>query len=388
MENKHHAYLEHLETLRESGRLRTIRPITRREGKYVYRDDQKLLNLSSNDYLGLASDPALLDQFYKNLTPDNMIDRYGLGSSASRLMTGSTALCASLEKLIGKRYACAALLFNSGYHANMGILPALAGPRDVILADKLVHASIIDGLRLSKAKFLRYRHLDFDHCAQLLEREREKYERVFIVTESIFSMDGDIADLPRLVALKRKYDACLYVDEAHAVGVRGKTGLGICEEQDVIAEIDIIIGTFGKALASLGAYAALAAPLRDMLINTMRPFIFTTALPPVVIHWNLHIFNILPEMNSQRRALAELAAWFRTALRDLGIPTPSESQIIPVIVGGDQQVVALAEKLIHNGFLALAVRPPTVPPDTARIRFSLCTNMMQTDLTPLTSILI
>ena len=373
-------YNEEIAALERSGLLRELNPVSSRSGPYVTRRGRRLLNLSSNDYLGMAADEELHRSFYAGLNNGNLLDGYGLGSSASRLMTGTTRLCEDLESVIAGRYAKEALVFNSGYHANVGILPAMAGKGDLILSDKLNHASMIDGMRLSRAKFFRYRHLDYGHCADILEKERSKYGRAFIVTESIFSMDGDVADLCELVRIKTRYQAMLYVDEAHAVGVRGATGLGVCEEQGVTEDIDIILGTFGKALASVGAYAVLAPPLKQFLINRMRPFIFTTALPPVVVHWNRTVFDRVAGLDTRRRALRELSNRFRQALMQRGIETRGDSQIVPVIVGPSARAVDMAEALIENGCLALPVRPPTVPANTARLRLSLCANMTWADI--------
>jgi 8-amino-7-oxononanoate synthase len=373
-------YEEQLAALAGEDRLRRLNPVEARDGAYVTRDGRKLLNLSSNDYLGLAGDAGELASFYEGRTAANTLDAYGLGSSASRLMTGSTRLSEELEATLAERYGRAALLFNSGYHANLGILPALAGRRDLILSDKLNHASIIDGLRLSEAQHLRYRHGDWEHCGSLLEKERSQCDKVFVVTESIFSMDGDTADLREFVRLKNRYGAFLYVDEAHAVGVRGATGLGVCEEQGVVAEVDVLLGTFGKALASLGAYAVVGAPLKPYLVNTMRPFIFTTALPPVVVNWNLRVFGRLAGLSRERAALRDLSDRFRRAVGGTGLETRGDSQIVPVIVGENARAVALADKLLDEGYLALPIRPPTVPPGSARLRFSLCAHMTWEDV--------
>lgn len=222
-------------------------------------------------------------------------------------MTGNFTVYTELEQLLAERFNReAALLFNSGYHANTGILPALADKQTVILADKLVHASIIDGILLSGVPFQRYRHNDYNHLETLLKRFSGECEQLFIVTESIFSMDGDIADLRRLVELKKTYpNVVLYVDEAHAIGVRGKNGLGIAEEQGCIADIDLLVGTFGKALASMGAYVICDRTIREYLVNYMRPLIFSTALPPFQIAWTRFIFERLPDFTSSRKACTD-----------------------------------------------------------------------------------
>ena len=263
------------------------------------------------------------------------------------------------------------MVLNSGYHANIGILPSLAGKRDLIVADKLVHASIIDGLRLSDAQMLRYRHLDYDHLRELLFNHREEYENVFIVTESIFSMDGDTADLQELCDLKKEYDAFLYVDEAHAVGVRGTNGLGCSEEQGCIDDIDFIVGTFGKAFASYGAFVVCDELFKDYLVNTQRSLIFTTALPPVVVAWTRFVLNRMPDFFPYRLKLTEIAEQLRTTLSERGFETRGDSHIVPFLCGSNENSVYMSELFQDNGFFVLPVRYPTVPKNEARIRFSL-----------------
>lgn len=262
-------------------------------------------------------------------------------------------------------------MLNSGYHANIGILPALAGKRDLIVADKLVHASIIDGLRLSEAEMLRFRHLDYEHLREILFNHREEYDNVFIVTESIFSMDGDVADLQELCDLKREYDTFLYVDEAHAVGVRGTNGLGCCEEQGCIDDIDFIVGTFGKAFASYGAFVVCDEMFREFLVNTQRSLIFTTALPPVNVAWTRFILNRMPDFYSYRMKLSGIAEQLRTTLANRGFETRGDSHIVPFLCGSNENSVYMSELFQDNGFFVLPVRYPTVPKNEARIRFSL-----------------
>lgn len=390
MKNKFKTKLQEWE---KTDQLRQLRPLSDRTGQYVTHNGKKLLNLSSNDYLGIATDANLLRQFYAEQTEENLINSYGIGSSSSRLMTATTTETTELETLIAERYNKDAILLNSGYHANIGILPALTDRKKLILADKLCHASIIDGLKLSNARFIRYRHLDYDHCQNIIEKEHSQYDEIFIISESIFSMDGDIADLQKLVKIKNDYNAMLYIDEAHAVGVRGDTGLGICEEQNVINEIDIIIGTFGKALASIGAYAAVSPTIKQYLINSMRSFIFTTALPPVVVNWNLHIFELIKNMQKERLHLQNLSDNLRAAINPVHPAYPCKysclgkgSQIIPIIVGSNENAISLGNKMIENGYLAQPIRPPTVPKGSARIRISLSAGMKKEDLADIPAI--
>jgi 8-amino-7-oxononanoate synthase len=276
-----------------------------------------------------------------------------------------------------------ALVLNSGYHANIGILPALAGRGDLILSDRLNHASLVDGMRLSRAEWIRYRHGDMGHLREILAARRSKVRRVFLVTETVFSMDGDMADMKALRDLKLEFDAILYVDEAHAVGVRGKRGLGLSEEAGVLADVDILVGTFGKALASTGAYVISSELIHDVLVNAMRSLIFTTALPPVVLHWSRHVFECVIKAEDRRESLARNTARFRRELAEQQVVTTGSTHIVPVMVGGDAAAVALAEGLKEAGYLVPPIRPPTVPEGTARLRCSLGAGMEPGDLVAL-----
>lgn len=373
-------YQSILNQLEESGNLRRL-PHVVHKGQWIEKEGRTMLNLSSNDYLGLASRTDLYDAFFDEWEEKG----YPLSSSSSRLLTGNFMVYGELEQLMAERFDReAALLFNSGYHANTGILPALADKQTLILADKLVHASLIDGILLSGAPFLRYRHNDYNQLEMLLKKHAGQYEQIFIVTESIFSMDGDVADLPRLVELKKSYpDILLYVDEAHAIGVRGKNGLGIAEEQDCIQDIDLLIGTFGKALASMGAYVICSRTIREYLVNCMRPLIFSTALPPIQIAWTRFIFERLPLFGELREKLALTGHLLAGALEGKGGEI-SESHIIPFIVGENKECILKAEELQRKGFYCLPVRPPTVPKGTARIRFSLTAEVTSEQIIQLT----
>lgn len=360
-------YHQLLARLAATGNLRRL-PQVIHQGPSILSGEQLMLNLSSNDYLGLASRTDLRNQFLEELKETD----WPLSSSSSRLLTGNYASYTDLERLMADRFEReAVLLFNSGYHANTGILPALADKQTLILADRLVHASIIDGILLSGCPFNRYKHADYDHLERLLASSASQYEQVIIVTESIFSMDGDVTDLRRLVDLKRSYANCLlYVDEAHAIGVRGETGLGIAEEQKCLQEIDLLVGTFGKALASMGAYVVCSEVIRDYLVNTMRPLIFSTALPPVQIAWTRFIFERLPDWKIERNRLAAGSRLVRESLKGKGGEI-SNSHIIPYLLGTNEACIQKAEELQRKGFYCLPVRPPTVPKGTSRIRFSL-----------------
>ena len=360
-------YIRKLEIVKESGNYRVLREIEH-NGFLIHADGKEMLNLSSNDYLGLSSNPRLLDEF--RAETDVMALSYSAASS--RLLSGNHQYYKMLEDDLADIYDKeAALVFNSGYHANIGILPALSGKRDLIIADKLVHASIIDGLRLSDAQMLRYRHLDYEHLRNLLLHHREEYENVFIVTESIFSMDGDVADLQQLCEIKKEFDTFLYVDEAHAIGVRGTNGLGCCEEQACMDEIDFIVGTFGKAFASMGAFVVCEEIFREYLINTQRSLIFTTALPPAHVAWTRFILNRMPDFYDLRLKLTKVSERLKHVLEEKGFETRGNSHIVPMLCGSNENSIEMAGLLQENGFFALPVRYPTVPKNEARIRFSL-----------------
>jgi 8-amino-7-oxononanoate synthase len=380
------SYRDELSQLEEKSNLRCLPEILHR-GRYVVRQGQRrqMLNLSSNDYLGLASDVSLRKAFLESLTPENFLP----SSSSSRLLTGNFTANGELEDLLCRLYGAeSSLVFNSGYHMNTGILPAVSNSRTLILADRLVHASLIDGIRLSPAGFTRYRHNDFEQLESLLHKNHADYERMIIVTESIFSMDGDEADLRRLVALKKQYShVMLYVDEAHAVGVRGGKGLGCAEEQGCIADIDFLTGTFGKALASVGGYILCNKVIRDCLVNKMRTLIFTTALPPVNLMWTRFVLERLESFTDKRICLEKMSRRLREQLTAKGYECPSTGQIIPVMTGDSGKAILKAEEMQREGFYMLPVRPPTVPEGTSRLRISLTASIRMEEIEHLISLL-
>lgn len=358
-----------IQQLKAEGRYRQLRPNHQEGATLTLEGGDALVNLSSNDYLGLASDPVLQAEFYRLHAANPEALR--LSASSSRLLTGNFAIYEQCEVLLSNLYeAESALIFNSGYHANSGILPALATASDLILADKLVHASLIDGIRLSAAHAIRYRHNDYAQLRRLLAEKASDYRRVFVVTESIFSMDGDRADLLQLVALKREFpNVVLYIDEAHAVGCCGPTGLGCCEEEGVIEQVDLLVGTFGKALAGVGAYVISSNALRELMVNTVRTLIFSTALPPVSLHWSYFILERLASFEPRRVRLRHIVE--RLTAHPRFADTRSRSHILPVMIGDSAEALRRSQQLQALGFYALAVRPPTVPLGTARLRLSL-----------------
>ena len=366
------AFKQQLEQLSAKNQYRSI-PDLVHQGRYITRENRKMLNMSSNDYLGLASNENLRQSFLQQYA-DNFPS---FTSSSSRLLTGNFPVYTDLEQFIAQRFQReSALLFNSGYHANLGILPALTTTKSLILADKLVHASMIDGIRLSQCEFFRYRHNDYEHLKSLLEKNAGKFDRTFIVTESVFSMDGDVADLNYLAQLKTQFpNTYLYVDEAHAIGVYGKNGLGIAEQANVIADIDLLVGTFGKALASMGAYVVCDQILKECLINQMRPLIFSTALPPFNVAWTHFIFERLPQFSKERTHLEQLSAFLRQEVEHRTQIMPSQTCIVPYILGENEETLAKAKDLQEQGYYCLPIRPPTVPKGTSRIRLSLTADM-------------
>ena len=371
---------EELARLEAKGNLRVL-PQTVHEGRYITMDGRRMLNLSSNDYLGLAADVALRDEFLACITPETFLP----SASSSRLLTGNFPVFEQLEQELARLYGTeAALTFGSGYHANSGILPAVADSHTLILADKLVHASLIDGIRLSGTDCIRFKHNDMNQLERLLQQRSTAYRRTLIVTESLFSMDGDEAPLQELVELKHRYPGILlYVDEAHAFGVRGKQGLGCAEEVGCLPDIDFLVGTFGKAAASAGAFVVCNHTVRNYLVNRMRPFIFTTALPPVVAAWTLFVLRRLPDMMLRRNHLAALSTTLRQALADMRQSCPSTSHIIPIIEGDSRDATRRARLLQRQGFYVLPVRPPTVPEGTSRIRISLTADMTMEEMAQL-----
>jgi len=307
------------------------------------------------------------------VTKDNAV----FSASSSRLLTGNHAGYTQLETTLCRMFGTeSALVFNSGYHMNVGILPAVCDTQTLILADKGIHASLIDGIRLSNAACYRYRHSDYTHLTQLLAKYAHRFTRIIIVTESIFSMDGDCTDLHYLVSLKQRYpNTLLYVDEAHAVGVRGIRGLGCAEEQHCITDIDFLTGTFGKALASLGGYLLCKEPIRNYLINKARTLVFTTALPPINLLWTAFILERLSDFTDRRQQLHKNSLLLQQQIIAKGFNSPSESHILPVIIGDNKETILKAEDLQRKGFYVLPIRPPTVPEGTSRIRLSLTATM-------------
>ncbi len=359
-------YSEILDHLKANSHFRNIKNFDAKDEKYIFYNGQKLVNLSSNNYLGFADNKKITEDFLNEVG-----DKYSFGSASARLLTGTLPVYKELEDLISQLFRKEkTLLFNSGYHANVGINSCIAGKGDVIFSDKLNHASIIDGMRLSEGKFFRFPHKNMEALEKLLTRERKNFNNAIIVSESVFSMDGDIADIEKLVELKEKFNCILVLDEAHAFGVFGQNGLGVTEKLGITDKVDLIVGTFGKAIGSMGAFATGSQTLVDYLTNKARSFIFSTALPPINIAFSKWIIeNKLPQTLEKRQKMLSI-----------GQKAGSESHIIPVIIGGNKETVDTCEILFHNGFFTLPIRPPTVPEGTSRLRLSLTTDITEKEL--------
>jgi 8-amino-7-oxononanoate synthase len=355
-----------LESLRNKGLYRSLRCVEGDQGPTLLIDGREAINFSSNNYLGLANHPKLRE------AAKQAIDRYGCGSGASRLISGNMTLHEELESKIAElKGTQAALVFNSGFQANTGVIPVLVGEGDVILSDALNHASIIDGCRLSRAKIVVYGHGDLDELERGL-KESSPNSRKLIVTESLFSMDGDEASLMDIVSLAEKYGAMVMVDEAHATGVYEPNGAGIVAKLGLGERVLVQMGTLGKALGGFGAYVAGGKVLRELLINRCRSFIFTTSLPPAVMAMAIAAIDLLEQEPQRREALRNNCELLRGGLKALGYSLgTSQSQILPLMIGDTSRCMKLSEDLLHRGVFAQGIRPPTVPPGTSRLRITL-----------------
>lgn len=361
------SYNEILNRLETEGNLRTI----------PSNEEREIIDFSTNDYMGLATRIDLREEFFSR-DANKLLP---MSSSASRLLASCQKEHNRLEELLEELYGRPALLFNSGYHANTGVLPALAEGNTFIVADKLSHASIIDGMVLSRAKFTRYPHNDYDRLERIVSDSAGKHDRIIIVTESIFSMDGDRSDIERLADIKRRYrNTMLYVDEAHAFGVTGKYGLGLSHDSACFDDVDVVIGTFGKAAASAGAFASVSPTIKAYLINRARSFIFSTALSPMTSAWTRFMIETLTGMEDERLHVKRLSLMLHEALHLTG---SEPSHIAPFITGDSRKAIELSTRLKALGYKALPIRTPTVPAGTERIRFSLSASMSDNDITGL-----
>jgi glycine C-acetyltransferase len=355
-----------LESLRNKGLYRSLRCVEGDQGSTLLIDGREVINFSSNNYLGLANHPALRE------AAKEAIDRYGCGSGASRLISGNMTFHEELEsKIAALKGTEAALVFNSGFQANTGVIPVLVGEGDLILSDALNHASIIDGCRLSRAKVAVYGHGDLDELEKRLRNALPK-GRKLIVTESLFSMDGDEAPLTDIVGLAEQYDAMVMVDEAHATGVYEPDGAGIVAKLGLGEHVLVQMGTLGKALGGFGAYVAGSKGLRELLINRCRSFIFTTSLPPAVMAMGIAAIDLVRRQPERRQELWNNCERLRKGLSELGYSLGnSHSQILPLMIGDATQCMKLSQDLLERGVFAQGIRPPTVPAGTSRLRITL-----------------
>jgi 8-amino-7-oxononanoate synthase len=355
---------DRLAELRELGLYRRVRMVSGPQGPRVVLDGRPVLLLCSNNYLGLADHPRV-----REAAADAAM-RWGVGAGASRLVSGTMTVHRRLEeRLAAFEGTEAALLFGSGYLANVGVVSALAGAGSVVLSDELNHASIVDGCRLARADTFVYRHADVEHLAWGLRNAAGR--SALVVTDSVFSMDGDVAPLAEIVELARRHRVRVVVDEAHGTGCLGPGGRGAVHEAGVEDEVDVVIGTLGKALGSYGAYAACDHAMAQLLLNTARPFVYSTALPPPAVAGALAAVELLDREPQRVERLRANAAALRDGLRAEGFDVSgSTTQIVPIVVGDPEQAMRMCELALEDGVFAQAIRPPTVPEGTSRLRLA------------------
>lgn len=365
-----------LQALEAQGLRRSLRTVHSAQGREIDLDGQKCLNFCSNDYLGLAADPRLAR------AAAAAMGRRGFGAGASRLVCGNFDEHEALENDLAKvKQTAAALVFSSGYAANTGIIPALVGRDDAVYADRLNHASIIDGTILSRAALRRYPHNDVGALEDMLRRDTSA-RRKLIVTDTVFSMDGDLAPLRDIGVLAKKYGAWLMVDEAHAFGVLGPDGAGLVAQEGLRSGVDVQMGTLSKALGSCGAYVAGSGELRETLLNSARSFVFSTAIPPSVAAASRCALEIMHDEPWRRVKLLEHATRLRDGLNKAGFDTmQSRTPIIPVLVKDAVRALALSHELLAHGIFVSAIRPPTVPAGTARLRVTVTAAHTDEDIT-------
>lgn len=370
---------ELLDNNRRLGQLRTVKPKSQCGTKIIV-DSHEYVNLSSNDYLGLASDLNLAFEFLSDVLHKDNNNKLNadirMSSSGSPLLTGAHLSYVDAENAMEEIFNKKALFFNSGFSANSGVISALATENNLIIADKLAHASIIDGMMTAKGKCLRYAHNDYEHLEKLLNAHADKYDSVIIVTEAVFSMDGDSCDLKKLVELKHKFhNVYLYVDEAHSFCLYSDNGAGLCHLNQVTDEIDFILTTFGKGLGSQGACILCNETARDYLINTSRSLIFSTALSPLAFAHANFMVKYMQMRNDLRERLHSISSYIHNTLNESGYENVSQSQIIPVLTYENEKAVKACEFFKEHGFYAMPIRHPTVPKGKARLRLSLTASL-------------
>ena len=353
-----------ISSLKEKGRYRSLRRVSGPQDAEIVIDGARRLNFSSNNYLGLANHPAVVAAFV------DTAGRYGVGSGASRLICGHMDVHAELEDAVARLKGTeAALTFSSGYLANLGILSTLCGPGSTVFSDELNHASIVDGCRLARTRVEVYRHGDVSHLDELLRRSRAK--RKVVVTDGVFSMDGDIAPLPDLVKAKDRHGAMLVVDDAHATGVLPPHGRGTADHFGLRGGVDLQMGTFSKALGTYGAYIGTTRAVVEYFINKCRPFIYNTGLPPAIAGATLAALDLLSGEPERIESLWRNQEAFREEMAARGRRVTSPTAIVPVLVGGDEETMAVSRSLFDRGVFVHGIRPPTVPEGTGRLRLTL-----------------
>lgn len=356
-----------LKLLEEKGLLRKIPSINSKDSSFITINGDNYVNFASNDYLNISTKLELREEFLSN-------NKSLLSSASARLLTGSSIEFDSLERTVAKLFnkeAC--LIFNTGYQCNLGVISTLCEKGDIVFSDKLNHASIIDGMRLAEGDFIRFKHNDYEHLETLLKTKRENYNRAIIVSESVFSMDGDVANIDKLIELKNKYNCLLMIDEAHAFCVAGESLAGLSYKKDV----DIVTATFGKALGSFGAFCVANNDIINFLTNKARSFIFSTSIPPINIAWSEWLLtNKKDILLSQKNKLEKITAQTHSLIAE----TPSKSHIIPIIIGTNEDTLKISENLKAKGYYIPAIRPPTVPEGTSRLRISLTADSRLEDI--------
>lgn len=355
---------QRLQKIKEKGLYRSLKTLP--SGCGIFFDSgEKIINFSSNDYLNLSSHPQVKESAIA------AVENYGGGAPSSRLMSGHLTVHHHLERSLAELMETeAALVFGSGFLANLGVITALAGKGDNIFSDKLCHASLIDGIRLSGANSYRYAHNDLVHLEKLLQAHGNEGQLSLIVTESVFSMDGDLAPLEEIIRLGRRYGALIMIDEAHAIGVFGHHGGGLCTDLSKDLRPDIVMGTMGKALGAYGGFCAVSEEMRDYFINFARPFIFSTALPPSVIAAACQAVRLIQAHPKMGEELRRRTQFLCDKLNACGLTTSTPSSIVPIILGDNELALEAAKRLRKEGILVSAIRPPTVPMGTARLRLS------------------
>ncbi len=361
--------------IKESGLYRELKVIENTQNTHIEIEGKTYLSFCSNNYLGLANHPSVVKAV------KDAVEEYGWGAGASRLVSGNMTMHETLEKVISEfKRKEASIIFPTGYMANLGAISSLVSRGDLIVCDKLNHASIIDGCRLSGADFRVYAHRNMEKLESILKKS-SKYNRKLVVTDSVFSMDGDLAPLPDLVKIAAKYNAMLMVDEAHGTGVFGQNGRGVVEYFNLNKEVDIVMGTLSKAIGSLGGYVSGDIDLINYLRNKARSFMYTTALPPAVCAASIAGIKLIQEDPSMRESLWNNVRFIKDKLRAINFNIiSSESQIIPILIGDTQKSVEISKLLYENGILIPAIRPPTVPSNSSRLRMTVMSLHTKEDL--------